>query len=250
MGHLPHDIRDIEEFTMNAWPCLRQVLLDGWILRFAGGYTRRSNSVNPLYPGTLHPLEKVRGCEEMFEKASLTPVFKLTPASFPPGLHRTLLDEGYRREPGASVQLVDLRALDLEAPAGVSAWDRPSNEWIEAYGAFTARDAARRATLQALLENIVPRALFVAVPHDGQIASVAMAVAQPPWVGLFNMATDPSLRRRGLGRRVVAAVLYWGRDMGATTGCLQVSPDNDPAIGLYSQFGFREAYQYHYFVKS
>jgi len=64
------------------------------------------------------------------------------------------------------------------------------------------------------------------------------------------MATDPSLRRRGLGRRVVAAVLRWGRDMGATTGCLQVSPDNDPAIGLYSQFGFREAYQYHYFVKS
>jgi ribosomal protein S18 acetylase RimI-like enzyme len=28
-----------------------------------------------------------------------------------------------------------------------------------------------------------------------------------------------------------------------------VSPDNDPAIGLYSQFGFREAYPYDYFVK-
>src|SRR5687767_5218944 len=219
---------------MNAWPCLRQVLLDGWILRFAGGYTRRSNSVNPLYPGKLDPRDKVRVCERMFERAGLPPVFKLTPASFPAGLDRVLLDAGYSKEPGASVRLVELAGLDLEAPPDVNNWERPSDEWIEAYGAFTARDAARRATLQALLENIVPQTLFVAVPHEGRIASVAMAVTQPPWVGLFNMATDPQLRRRGFGRQVVAAVLQWGREKGATVGCLQVSPDNESAIGLYS----------------
>jgi ribosomal protein S18 acetylase RimI-like enzyme len=247
---LAPDIRDIEEFTQNAWPCLRQVLLDGWIVRFAGGYTRRSNSVNPLYPGKLDPLDKVRTCEGMFGRAGLAPVFKLTPASFPHGLDRVLLDAGYRKEPGASVRLVDLHGLDVEGRADVQTWDGPSDEWIEAYGSFTARDPDRRATLQALLNNIVPQTLFVAVPQDGRIASVAMAVAQPPWVGLFNMATDPSLRRRGFGRHVVAAVLQWGRERGATTGCLQVSPDNAPAIGLYSQFAFSEAYQYHYFVKA
>ena len=177
---MPHDIRDIEEFTFNAWPCLRQVLLDGWVLRFAGGYTRRSNSVNPLYPGRLDALDKVRTCEQMFERAGLPPVFKLTPASYPPGLDRVLLDAAYSKEPGASVQVVELKGLDLAAPPDLNGWDSPSDVWIEAYGAFTGRDAARRATLQALLKNIVPQTLFLAVSHEDRIASVAMEVAQPP----------------------------------------------------------------------
>jgi hypothetical protein len=29
----------IEELTMNAWPSLQTILLDGWIIRMAGGYT-------------------------------------------------------------------------------------------------------------------------------------------------------------------------------------------------------------------
>ena len=42
-------VRHIKELAVNAWPSL-QTLLDGWVLRFANGYTRRANSVNLLYP--------------------------------------------------------------------------------------------------------------------------------------------------------------------------------------------------------
>ena len=45
--------RRLEEVAMNAWPALQQMLFDGWILRFAQGYTKRANSVHPLFESHL-----------------------------------------------------------------------------------------------------------------------------------------------------------------------------------------------------
>jgi hypothetical protein len=45
-------IRFIEELSLSALPALETVFLDGWVLRFSNDYTRRANSINPLYAGT------------------------------------------------------------------------------------------------------------------------------------------------------------------------------------------------------
>ena len=42
-------IRYLEELSLNALPSLENIFLDGWVVRFANGYTKRANSVNPLY---------------------------------------------------------------------------------------------------------------------------------------------------------------------------------------------------------
>ena len=41
-------IRTLEELSMNALPALQTMLYGGWVLRFANGYTRRANSINPI----------------------------------------------------------------------------------------------------------------------------------------------------------------------------------------------------------
>ena len=41
-------IINIERSAGVAWPALREEVLDGWRLRFADGFTRRSNSVQPF----------------------------------------------------------------------------------------------------------------------------------------------------------------------------------------------------------
>ncbi|MFL5862025.1 MAG: ribosomal protein S18-alanine N-acetyltransferase [Solirubrobacteraceae bacterium] len=56
---------------------------------------------------------------------------------------------------------------------------------------------------------------------------------------LMNIAVDPSLRRRGVGRALLEQLIERaGRDCQYT---LEVRTSNTPAIALYERFGFRSA---------
>jgi N-acetylglutamate synthase len=78
--------------------------------------------------------------------------------------------------------------------------------------------------------------------------SIGQAVADGEWVGLYAIATDPARRRQGHGRALVRQLLAWGRQHGATRSYLQVIATNAPAVRLYEQLGFAEAFRYWYWV--
>ncbi len=63
-------IRFIEELSLSALPALETIYLDGWVLRFADNYTRRANSINPLYPGTRTLDENLREAEALYRAAA------------------------------------------------------------------------------------------------------------------------------------------------------------------------------------
>ena len=71
-------IRRVEELTISAWPALHTLLYDGWVLRLAAGFTRRANSVWPLYESTLGLERKVEACEQVYRRAEQRVVFKMT----------------------------------------------------------------------------------------------------------------------------------------------------------------------------
>src|SRR5580693_6740913 len=83
-------ITQLEELSINAWPSLQTLVYDGWVLRFADGYTKRANSSNPLYEGVLDVDEKIDACEKLYSGRRLDTVFKLTTASHPADLDRIL----------------------------------------------------------------------------------------------------------------------------------------------------------------
>lgn len=66
------------------------------------------------------------------------------------------------------------------------------------------------------------------------------------WVGFRGIEVDPAHRRRGLALAVMAALLGWGAERGATTAYLQVLGDNAAAVGLYEGLGFVTHHAYRY----
>ena len=69
--------RRIEEASLNSWPALQQMLFDGWIIRFSNGYTKRANSVTPLYTSLLPSQEKIVACENLYHQKQLPTIFRL-----------------------------------------------------------------------------------------------------------------------------------------------------------------------------
>lgn len=79
---------------------------------------------------------------------------------------------------------------------------------------------------------------------DGRASGVA--TLDGDWVGFRAIEVSPAHRRQGLGLQVVAALLEWGAEQGATTAYLQVLGDNAPALALYDGLGFAEHHRYRY----
>ncbi|MBN1887451.1 MAG: GNAT family N-acetyltransferase [Thermoflexales bacterium] len=241
------DTRHIEELTLNAWPALQTVLYDGWILRFANGYTRRANSVNPLLFSTLDVEEKIASCEQLYRRRGLNVVFKMTPSNCPENLDDILARRGYQQDALTSLQTLALGDLDGSAGA-CTLTETPSADWLDASCRLSETDGQRAATLRQILGNLVPRAGFASLCHDGRVIACGLSVVQDGFVGLFDIVTDAGFRNRGFGQQLVHELLAWAKAQGAHTAYLQVMLNNPPALRLYAKLGFQEIYQYWYRV--
>ena len=56
---------------------------------------------------------------------------------------------------------------------------------------------------------------------------------------LQRLAVDPAARRRGLGRTLVDDACAWMTRRGAVRAVVNTATTNDPAITLYTSFGFQ-----------
>jgi len=243
-------ITTIEELSLNAWPSLQTLLYDGWTIRFAEGYTRRSNSVSALYTSTLDLDEKIRFCENMYQDKKINPVFKITSKVFPTNLDEKLLANGYRKDALTSVQVMGLKSMNEQVSREANLQENLSEEWLDDFCRMSATTEAHRKTLRQILVNIIPRHCFVSFKAYDRVVACGLGVLQSGHIGLFDIVTDKDFRNRGYGWQVVKNILAWGRQNHAEKAYLQVMLNNTPALHLYSKIGFMEKYQYWYRVKS
>lgn len=242
-------IQRLDEAQLNAWPALQQMVYDGWLLRFGKGYTKRANSVNPLYPPVQRPLldldTRIAACESIYAARDLPLIFRITPLA-PPDLDDRLVARGCQKISPTLVQTRDLGEPLPPVPAG-DVRHEALDAWIEIFCRISGQPVALHQTHKTIL-SLIPTPCFLAVLVDGDTAvACGVAVLERDVVGVFDLVTAPEHRGKGYGTTLITRLLAWGREQGAARAYLGVEQDNAPARHVYeSKLGFETRYTYWY----
>ncbi|RJX38239.1 GNAT family N-acetyltransferase [Paenibacillus pinisoli] len=242
--------RRIEELSLNGWPALQTILQDGWLLRFTEGYTKRSNSVQPIY-GFSGDLDRQIGrCEELYRAQGQPVVFKITPFAEPGTLDARLEELGYERIDHTLVKTASIDELPEPRYGEGFHWSAElTDEWLEAIVRLQGlSDRARDTTRRMLAGQPLRRAFGLFKRGDVPVAA-GMVVLEEGYAGLYDIVTDASERGRGYGEALTLGLLGWAGEHGARMAYLLVVKSNAAANRLYDKFGFMTQYEYWYRVK-
>lgn len=240
---------ECEEILLNQWQPLQTILYDGWILRFANGYTKRANSINPIYFSHKEIREKIKHCEQMYTTQQLKTIFKITPFIHPENLDEILETEGYTRIEPTSVQRLALQRINRPTIQTVRIDEQVSDDWIDQYCLLNSVDEQHKPTMKLMLSDRSSAKGFFTLYHNGEIAVCGLGMVERKVLGVFDIVTNPKYRNQGLGEQLILNILQWGKDKGAAYSDLAVLLNNPPALRLYAKLGYKEIYQYWYRVK-
>jgi ribosomal protein S18 acetylase RimI-like enzyme len=246
-------VRRIEETSLNAWPALQQTLYDGWLLRFSGGYTKRANSVNPLYRSELELGPKVRYAQDCYGKRGLPTIFRLTPFSLPEGLDAYLEQCGYRLLDPTQVMVLELAGArlsrELDAPSRGHLCQVAVDEWLTLYAELHDELPEHRAIHRAILGSIAGETRPYVLRDATACLACALGVREQDRLGLFDVCVAPSSRNQGWGTCLIDSILRRAEEDGVRWAYLQVTEANRAASGLYRKVGFEELYSYWYRIQ-
>lgn len=248
--------RAIEEASLNAWPARQQLVDTGWLIRFHDGYTRRANSVNPLYSadaGEVSLLSRIAKWERFYAERTQPTIFKITPLVQPTHLDALLAAQGYRYEAPTGVRIRSLTEpltpLDTLSDGHALVEPTLSPAWLDSYTTFSATAPGTIPAMRAILQNIAPACCFVTQWVGGVPAACGLGVLEGSLFGLYDIVTSPAQRGKGYGVHLLHTLLAWARAQGASHAYLAVMDDNAPARRLYDKWGFVEVYKYWYRVR-
>lgn len=239
------ELKLLEEMNLNAWPALKTVHLDGWLVRSSGGDTRRPNSVNLFGPSTLPLTDKVDQVETIYRNLGRPCLFRITPLA-DAKLPDLLSERDYSGEGATFVQTAEIGHTDM--PSGVDVLSRVNDTWLAAALGIRGVAGEEREIFRLLHRAIAVEAGWALVRIDGRAAACGCVSVERGWSGLTGIYVHQQARGRGLARKITEALTGWAHDRGARRMWLQVDQKNEAAISLYSSLGFRTSYTYHYRV--
>lgn len=242
-------VRDLELAATLGWQGLETERVGGWLLRAAGGFTRRANSCLPAGDPELPVADAVERMVRWYTERELPPVFQI-PTLLGAGLSALLDAGGWERGSDVSVLTAPVSSVEgghrPELPE-VRIDDAPDDAWLSRYH-------YRGAELPPQAVDVIRRAPtvgFASVDLDGSRVAIARgalstAPSGRPWLGITAVEVAPEARRRGLGSHVVAGLASWASALGHPDAYLQVEEANTGAQRAYRRLGFGDHHAYHY----
>jgi len=243
----PALVQALESRLVNAWPALETQIVDGWIVRFANGYTKRANSASPLVPGASLDSAGLDQILRQFGIRGLRPTFRLTGLEAP-DVDERLAARGLTAFEPTYGMVADVATIALEPEVeidpAVTIETKPKARWLKEVAAAYGGDKADHAKLTAIVERIRQPTGFATLTIDDWPSAWGLGVAERGFVGLFDIVVAPDFRGLGLGRQIVRGLSGWAARLGMEQVYLQVREENEVARELYQSLGFRDAYRY------
>ena len=217
--------RDAEEHALSLFAGLETERVGDWVLRtvpvLEGRLVKRANSCLAIGdPGI--PTDEAAARVEAFYAARDRPALAQVEAGSE--VDAALSAVGWGVVPGG-----DADFLIASLPRAL----RSCNALLPRVGAAPAEC---EDTTAARYSELGDGRVEVAV---GDGVATGEAALDGDWLGLHGLVVADEHRRAGLGTTVLAALLEWGAEGGATTAWLHVEVDNAPARALYERVGFR-----------
>lgn len=251
---LPHagaaSVQQLEQRGFNAWPAPRNAVAGDWLLRSAGGYTKRANSANALQPGATLTPRLLEHIEAHYARQQLPRIFRLSPLA-DGSVDALLQARGYRLVDPSLLMQRATQADDHQSAANADLRLDSQLEavWLEGYCAASVHPPEQQLPHRHILESIGQPCAYASLRRGGRAQAWGLAVLERDAAGLYEVLVHPDHRGQGLGRQMVQGLLQWAALQGATHTDLQVAAANSRARQLYESLGFATVYGYHYRVK-
>ncbi len=173
-------VQACEERIVNAWPAPTTLLMDGWVVRMANGYSGRANSASPLTPGADLDEAALTRIEALFRGMGLTPCVRVTPLAAP-DLRERLVARGYRVKDSSFGMIAPLTDWPVLADPDLELASIPSDGWIASICSFQVPSKRNPAHLAAIVRNIRLPAAFATLSVEGRPIAFGMGWPSGAW---------------------------------------------------------------------
>ena len=236
----------LEQVALNAWAPFQQIFFDGWVLRFADGYTKRANSANLCAPIETNPAALTEYVEAQYRARNQPPIFRIIDHPRARDVDEFLARRNYAILDRTLVMTCPLEQFHFqENRVQIRALD--ADTWLAHYTELTEIKSAPAAH-RRILQNIVPTHWFAILEVGHLAAACGVGVLDRGYFGFFDIITARAARRQGHATQLLRGLAKCAQQNGAHTLYLQVVATNAPARQLYQKLGFTEAYTYWYRV--
>lgn len=246
--HLAISVDDLQRVMVDAWPPLEREPLGEWLLRASGGFTNRGNSVLPTGQPGLPLGEAVDAVEHWYAGRGLPTTFEVFGtmgfAVEEDPLGRELLDRGYLPRSSTCVMTAATAVVGDGGSHLEQVRVSPTLEdaWLATYcGTRGVPEVFARAVLTGS-----PQQWFASVVEHDHLIGIGRVALAHQWAGVGALWVDPTQRRRGMGRELMATTARLARSHGIRSMHLQTEQDNTSARALHQKMGFRIHHAYEY----
>lgn len=235
--------RRCEECLVSAWPAVTTLVMQGWVVRFANGYSSRANSASAIVTGASFTPQLIAEIEQRYRAEGLKPRVRVTPVA-DAGTRAFLEVRGYKPIDASMTMLRGLTDVPIAKP-GVELARAPTPAWIN--GISVRQQGSKRSPehLLAIVGRITLPAAFASLTGE---RGFGLCVVDDELAELGSIMIDAEHRRRGLGEVLVSSMLAFAAGQGAKTAFLQVDCDNGSAVRLYQRLGFAPLYHYNTYM--